>query len=85
MVFPLSPEPVVVNFTAGYQDPVDLPANVKAAILLQIRHLYSLGEFNAALRKDSIYGLGEKQFQLTPETAGLIPQAVNNLMLPEVW
>jgi uncharacterized phiE125 gp8 family phage protein len=85
IVFSFSPEPVVINFTAGYEDPADLPGNVKAAILPQIRHLYSLGEFNAALRKDSAYGLGEKQFQLTPETAGLIPAAVNSLMLSEVW
>jgi uncharacterized phiE125 gp8 family phage protein len=85
IVFSFSPEPVVINFVAGYQDAADLPANVKVAILLQIRHLYSLGEFNAALRKETEFGIGETQYQLTPETAGLIPDAVNALMLSEVW
>jgi uncharacterized phiE125 gp8 family phage protein len=85
IVFPCSPEPVVINFVAGYKDQAGLPANVKTAILLQIRHLYSLGEFNAALRKETEFGVGETQYQLTPETAGLIPGAVNALMLDEVW
>jgi uncharacterized phiE125 gp8 family phage protein len=85
IVFSFSPEPVVINFVAGYKDQADLPPNVKTAILLQIRHLYSLGEFNAALRKETEFGLGETQYQLTPETAGLIPGAVNALMLSEVW
>jgi hypothetical protein len=30
-------------------------------------------------------GIGEKQFRLTPETAGLIPDAVVALMRSEVW
>jgi hypothetical protein len=43
------------------------------------------GEVNPARRRDSVIGLGEKQFMLTPEIAGLIPDAVRNLMLSEVW
>jgi len=85
LVFAFSPEPVLVRFTAGYQDPADLPATVKAAILLQIRHLYSLGEVNLALRRDLVIGLGEKQWQASPDTAGLIPDAVRTLILSEVW
>jgi uncharacterized phiE125 gp8 family phage protein len=85
LVFSFASEPIVVNFDAGYEDPTDLPANVKAAILLEIRHLYSLGEVNPALVRDSVMGIGEKQFRLTPDTAGLIPDAVRNLVLSEVW
>jgi uncharacterized phiE125 gp8 family phage protein len=85
IVFSFAPEPVVINFDAGYEDPADLPDNVKVAIMLEIRHLYSLGETNPTLRKDTVFGLGEKQFQLTPDTATLIPNAVRDLVLSEVW
>lgn len=85
VLFSFSPEPIVINFDAGYEDPADLPGNVKAAILLQLRHLYSLGEANLALRRDSVIGLGEKQWDLPPGYAELIPDAVTNLMLSEVW
>jgi uncharacterized phiE125 gp8 family phage protein len=84
-VFSFSPEPIVIQFDAGYDDPSDLPGNVKAAILLQLRHLYSMGEVNLTLRKDTVFGLGKKQFQLTPEITTLIPDVVKNLVLDQVW
>jgi hypothetical protein len=52
----------VIKFEAGYDDLSDLPGNVKVAILLQLRHLYSLGEVNLTLRKDTVFGVGEQQF-----------------------
>jgi uncharacterized phiE125 gp8 family phage protein len=85
LLFTFAPEPLVIRFTAGYADPASVPANVKAAILLLIRHLYSLGENNPTLRKDTVFGVGAKEFQLTPEVATLIPDAVRNLMFSEVW
>ena len=85
IVFKWASEPVVINFDAGYDDPCDIPGTIKAAILLQIRHLYSVGEINPLLRKDTVIGLGEKQYQLTPETMQLIPDAVRNLILADVW
>lgn len=86
IAYSYAPEPIVIEFDAGYDDLAnDLPPNVKAAILLQIRHLYSLGEVNPSLRRDLVIGLGEKQFQLTPDVKSLIPDAVTSLMLAEVW
>jgi hypothetical protein len=75
----------VIKFDAGYDDLSDIPGNVKVAILLQLRHLYSMGEVNLTLRKDTVFGLGEKQFQLTPEITSLIPDVVKNLVLDQVW
>jgi uncharacterized phiE125 gp8 family phage protein len=85
LVFSFSSEPIVIRFDAGYDDPSDLPGNVRAAILLQLRHLYSMGEVNLTLRKDTVFGIGEKQFQLTPEITTLIPDVVKNLVLDQVW
>jgi uncharacterized phiE125 gp8 family phage protein len=85
LVFSFSPEPIVIQFDAGHDDPTDLPGNVKVAILLQLRHLYNMGEVNLTLRKDTVFGLGEKQFQLTPEITTLIPDVVKNLVLDQVW
>jgi len=84
-VFAYSSEPVVVNFTAGYESAGDVPENVKVAILLQLRHLWTLGETNLALRRDLVIGVGEQQFGITPELATIIPDAVRNLVLSEVW
>jgi uncharacterized phiE125 gp8 family phage protein len=85
LVFAHASEPIVVQFDAGYDDPADVPPNVKTAILLQLRHLYSLGEINLALTSDTVFGVGQKQFQARADTAGIIPDAVRNLMLAEVW
>ncbi|MBN8987429.1 MAG: hypothetical protein J0H42_04235 [Rhizobiales bacterium] len=84
IVFAHSPEPIVVTFDAGYE-PADVPENVKVAIMLQIRHLYSMGEANLTLRRDLVIGVGEKQYELRPEFATMIPDAVTGLVLSEVW
>lgn len=85
IVFSYSPEPVVINFDAGYEDPSDLPGNVKTAILLQLRHLWNVGEVNPGLRRDLVIGISEKQFMLSPEAPHLVPDAVKSLILSEAW
>lgn len=83
--FSFAAEPIVVAFDAGYENISDVPPNVKAAILLQLRHLYSLGERNPGLVKDSVIGVGEKGWQASADVANIIPNAVTQLMLAEVW
>ncbi|BAL77037.1 head-tail connector protein [Bradyrhizobium cosmicum] len=85
LVFTRSPEPVVIRFDAGYEDPADLPANVKVAILLMLRHLYTMGEASLILTSDTVFGVGQQQFAVPADLATLIPDAVRNLMLDEVW
>lgn len=85
LVFYSAAEPIVIRFDAGYDDPADLPANVKVAILLQLRHLYSMGEKNLNLTKDTVFGVGEKQYQVPANLMSLIPDVVKNLMLDQVW
>jgi uncharacterized phiE125 gp8 family phage protein len=85
LVFVHSSEPIVIQFDAGYEDIGDLPPNVKAAILLQLRHLYALGENSPALMSETVFGVGQKQFQMSAAAAAIIPDAVRQLMLSEVW
>lgn len=85
VLFSNAPEPIVIEFDAGYEDIDDLPPNVKAAILLQIRHLYSLGARDPGLIKDSTIGVSELGWQSSADVAKMIPDAVVSLMLAEVW
>lgn len=85
LVFTRSPEPIVVRFDAGYEDPADLPGNVKVAILLMLRHLYTMGEASLTLTSETVFGVGQQQFAVPANLATLIPDAVSNLMLDEVW
>jgi len=85
LVFAHSAEPIVIRFDAGYEDPADLPGNVKAAILMMLRHLYSMGENNLTLQRDLVYGLGDKSYQVPTNLLELIPNAVRDLMRDEVW
>ncbi|UGY23187.1 head-tail connector protein [Bradyrhizobium septentrionale] len=85
LAFSHAPEPIVIEFDAGYEDLEDLPAIVKTCILLQIRHLYSIGETNPALVRDLVIGVSDKAWQLSPDVKTLIPDAVSLLMLSEVW
>jgi uncharacterized phiE125 gp8 family phage protein len=85
LVFTRSPEPIVIRFDAGYENSADLPVNVKPAILLMLRHLYTLGEANLTLTTDTVIGVGSQQFSIPQNIETVIPDAVRNLMLDEVW
>lgn len=85
IVFSFASEPIVINFDAGVDDPADVPENIQAAILLQLRHLFTMGENNLSLRRDVVTGLGEKQFFIPPAFETMIPAVVNSLALSEVW
>lgn len=80
-----SPEPVVINFDVGYADASKVPLNVKQAILLTVRHLYSLGEQNIFVHRDSVQGLGDKYVQVDPGAVTLLPDAASLMLLPELW
>lgn len=84
LVFPFAPEPIVIQFNVG--DPIgDVPANVKQAILLTVRHLYSLGEQNIFVKRDVVTGVGERYVQVDPGAVSLLPDAAAALLLSEQW
>jgi uncharacterized phiE125 gp8 family phage protein len=85
IIFAYAPEPVVINFDAGYTDADSVPKNVKSAILLTLRHLYSLGERSIFLKRDSVFGVGDKNYQVDPGAVDLLPGAARALLLSEVW
>lgn len=84
IVFPFAPEPVVIRFSVGTDVP-NVPANVRTAILLTVRHLYSMGERNLFLKRDMVIGLGEKFMQVDPGAVTLLPDAARLLLMPECW
>ena len=78
-------EAVVIRFDAGHADPGDIPGNVKAAILLMLRHLYTLGENSLTLARETAFGVGSLEFLVPANLQTLIPGAVRDLMLDEAW
>lgn len=84
IVYSFSPEPIVISFDVG-QDVSDIGGNIKVAILMMVRHLYSLGEKNLFVRRDTVYGVGEKQIELQPGVADVLPKAVLDLVRKEIW
>ncbi|CAL77410.1 hypothetical protein BRADO3633 [Bradyrhizobium sp. ORS 278] len=85
LVYLTSAEPIVIAFNAGYADAASVPENVKAAIKLTVRHLYSLGSQNPFLRRDSVIGVGEKHYQFDQFSAQALPQAASALLWSERW
>lgn len=83
-VYSFAPEPIVISFDVG-QGASDIKGNIKAAILMMVRHLYSLGESNLFVRRDMVFGLGEKQIELQPGVADVLPGAVLDLIRKEIW
>ena len=85
LVFARSSEPVVIRFDAAYEDPADLPGNVKPAILLMLRHLYTMGEVAMTIMSETVYGEGQTQYAVPANLQTLIPGVVQDLMLDEIW
>lgn len=85
LVLSRSPEPIVIRFDAGYDDPADIPGNVRAAILLMLRHLYTAGEISLTVSSDTVFGVGQKEYSVPANLMTLIPGAVRDLMLDEAW
>jgi uncharacterized phiE125 gp8 family phage protein len=85
LVLARSSEPIVVRFDAGYEDPADLPGNVKTAILLMLRHLYTMGETSLTVMSETVYGVGQTQYAVPANLQTLIPGVVRDLMLDEIW
>jgi uncharacterized phiE125 gp8 family phage protein len=85
LVFARSSEPVVIRFDAGYKDAASVPGNVKAAILLMLRHLYTLGETSMTVTSETVYGICQTQYAVPANLQTLIPDAVRDLLLDEVW
>lgn len=77
-------EPIIVRFAAG--DTVDnVPANIKAAILLIVRHLYSLGERSIFAQEESIDGVMRRRWQVSADALNAVSSTVDALLLGEQW
>lgn len=75
-------EAVRILYTAGYADtPTDsLPPQIKQAVLLGIRDLWSLGERNLYLRSEDVPGLGSFEWTVSDNAGRVIREATENLL-----
>jgi uncharacterized phiE125 gp8 family phage protein len=72
IVFPFSPEPIVIRFTAGETDPANVAPNIKHAIKMMVGHFYE--NRNSVVVAES-----------SRANAIAVPQAVDDLLLAEAW
>ena len=70
LVSPFSPEPIVIRFDVG-QAPADINANIKAAILLILGHLYE-NRANVVVDASRVQAIE-------------LPQGAESLLLDEIW
>ncbi|MBN9600841.1 MAG: hypothetical protein J0G28_14370 [Afipia sp.] len=84
LVFQYASEPIVIRFDVGTAV-ADVPANVKTAILMAVRHDYSLGEQSPFVGRDMVVGIGERALAVNPAAASLLPDNVQRLLLSEAW
>lgn len=75
-------ESVRVRFTCGYEStPADnLPPQIKQAVLLAVRDLWSLGERNLYLRSESAPGLASYEWTVSEMAGTVIRAAAENLL-----
>jgi uncharacterized phiE125 gp8 family phage protein len=85
-VWPLSvrcdPESVKIRYTAGYEIATAdlLPAPIKQAVLLMVKHIYNLGERNLFVSTDTVEGVGSRQYIVTDNAANVMRIASENLL-----
>jgi uncharacterized phiE125 gp8 family phage protein len=72
------PESVRIRYACGYS--TTIPTPVKQALLLTIRQLYDIGVRSAFLTGDVVFGVGSKQFQVSPTASQAVQSAAETLL-----
>jgi uncharacterized phiE125 gp8 family phage protein len=86
-------ESVRIRYTAGYptsdgnSPPADrLPAPIKQAVLLMVKHLYGLGERNLFVSAEDVPGVGSRSFVVSENAAAVMKTVSEQLLNPyRVW
>jgi uncharacterized phiE125 gp8 family phage protein len=82
-------EAVRVRFTSGYENETagdELPASIKQAVLLMVKHLYGLGERNLFVSAETVDGVGSRNFVVSENAALVMKTASEGLLAPyRVW
>lgn len=83
------PESVRIRFTCGYptdfgnSPPTDiLPAPIKQAVLLMVKHLWGLGERNLFVSAETVDGVGSRNFVVSDNAAAVMKTATEGLLGP---
>ncbi len=77
---------VRVRYVAGYGAAAAVPAPIKQAIKLGIRHLYSLGERSLFVAGKKIEGVSETRWVVSDTASKIVQDATNSLLSTyRVW
>ena len=77
---------VRVRYVAGYGVASVVPAPIKQAILLGVRHLYSLGERSLFVAGKKIEGVSETRWVVSDTASKIVQDATNSLLSTyRVW
>lgn len=82
LLSPDASEPVVIKFKVGADQ---AQPNVKQAILMSVRNLYSLAARDPTLVSDSVIGVGQQQYGVSADAGALLPNAARAMLMSEVW
>lgn len=82
-------ESVRIRFTAGYEDTTagdELPAPIKQAVILMVKHLYDIANRNMFVSERTIDGVGSTSFFVGETTSANLKSIVENILMPyRVW
>lgn len=81
-------ESVRVRFTSGYELATveTMPAAIRQAVLLMVKHLYGLGERNLFVSAETVDGVGSRNFVVSENAAIVMKNATESLLGPyRVW
>lgn len=76
-------ESVRVRFTSGYElssGVESMPAAIRQAVLLMVKHLYGLGERNLFVSSETVDGVGSRNFVVSENAAEVMKVASENLL-----
>jgi uncharacterized phiE125 gp8 family phage protein len=78
------PESVRIRFTSGYElATIDtMPATIRQAVLLMVKHLYGLGERNLFVSAETVDGVGSRNFIVSENAAMVMRNASEGLLGP---
>lgn len=73
---------VRIVYRAGYDGIVtgEVPMLAKQAIILSVQHLINMGSSNALVESETVEGIGQRRYSVTPEAGALIRNATDALL-----
>ena len=82
---PCREDAVSIAFVAGFSREdgdgfVPMPLQIAQAAMLMVKGFYDLGQRNAFLGTDTVFGVGSRQYAVSTAAADVVQRAVDNLL-----